>query len=239
MNASSATPEQVEAIIALQRDLGADCTPAEFLATWPAVKAEQQITYLTSLVNARRKLPRLRSRWVCAMRLLAETGADVSSIPALPPMATPEQIEESIHLLAIELDIARGGDGINGVHAVLGEIARAGRALQRRGAEVSSGFYLYDDKLIRVLQAPEGDLYATYRDPASGYSWQYLRVSMYQVYLAATSASISDIAQWGRNTGICFICGQHLSHPRTRDEGITASCLAELRAAADVAGTNG
>ncbi|RIT36879.1 hypothetical protein D2E76_16655 [Mycobacteroides abscessus] len=229
MNAAGATPEQVDAIIALERALGTtDCTPAEFIASWPAVKAEQQINHLKSLVRARDELPRLRSQWVCAMRLLAQTGAEVSEIPPLPPMATPEQIEESIQLLATELDIARGGDGVSGLYGTLREIARAGRILRDRGANVGTGFYLYEDKLVRVQQAPEGDLYATFRDPDTGHSWQYLKVSMYRVYLEASPASIGDIAQWGRDAGICFVCGHRLT-PRARAEGISPACLAELR----------
>lgn len=177
MNVSSATPEQVDTIIALQRDLATECTPAEVLATWPAVKAERYIAHLASVVSARAELPRLRSQWVSAMRLLALTGADVSAIPVLPPMATPAQIEESIHLLATQLDIARGGDGTVGVYAAHREIARAGSALRERGANVGAGFYLYNGQLIRVTQPPEGDLYATFRDPAFEYSWQYLKAS--------------------------------------------------------------
>lgn len=233
MNASSATPEQIEAINALQRDLATDCTPAEVLATWPAVKAARHITHLTSLVAARAELPRLRSQWVSAMRLLAQSDADVSAIPALPPMATPEQIEESIQLLATQLDIARGGDGTVGVYATKREIARAGRALRERGANVDAGFYLYEGQLIRVIQPPEGDLYATFRDPASEYGWQYLKVSMYRVYLEASVATPSNLAEWGRETGICFVCGHRLAHARARAEGINPACLADLRARAE------
>lgn len=230
MNASSATPEQIDAIIALQRDLATDCTPAEVLATWPAVKAERHIAHLKSLVTARTELPRLRSQWVSAMRLLADTGADLSAIPVLPPMATPAQIEESIQLLATQLDIARGGDGTVGVYAAQREIARAASALRDRGANVDAGFYLYNGQLIRVTQPPEGDLYASFRDPASAYSWQYLKVSMYRVYLEASVATLRDLAEWGRQTGVCFVCGHRLTHARARAAGINPACLADLRA---------
>ncbi|ORX18442.1 hypothetical protein AWC31_14155 [Mycolicibacterium wolinskyi] len=213
--------------------MGTESTPAEVLATWPAVKAERHITHLTSLVSARAELPRLRSQWVSAMRLLAQTGADVSAIPALPPMATPEQIEESIQLLATQLDIARGGDGTIGVYAAQREIARAGKALRDRGANVDAGFYVYEGQLIRVIQPPEGDLYATFRDPTSDYSWQYLKVSMYRVYLEASVATLGDLADWGRQTGICFVCGHRLTHGRARAAGITQACLADLRARAE------
>jgi len=233
VNASCATPEQIEAIIALQRDLATDCTPREFLAEWPAVKAERHIVYLKSLMHARRELPRLRSQWVSAMRLLAQTGADVSSVPALPPMATPEQIAESIALLATRLDVARGGDGTTGVYAVQREIARAGRELRDRGANVDAGFYRYEGQLIRVVQAPEGDLYATFRDPQTEYSWQYLKVSMYRVYLQASVARVEDLAEWGREVGICFVCGHLLNTERARSAGLTSACLAELRAGAE------
>lgn len=233
MNASCATPEQIEAIIALQQELDTDCTPREFLAEWPAVKAERHIVYLKSLLHARRELPRLRSQWVSAMRLLAQTDADVSTVPALPPMATPEQIAESIVLLATRLDIARGGDGTDGVYAAQREIARAGRDLRDRGANVDAGFYLYEGQLIRVMQAPEGDLYATFRDPHTEYSWQYLKVSMYRVYLQASMATIDDLARWGRDVGICFVCGHPLNTARARSAGLTGPCLAELRAGAE------
>lgn len=233
MNASCATPEQIEAIIALQRDLATDCTPREFLAQWPAVKAERHIVYLKSLMHARRELPRLRSQWVSAMRLLAETGADVSTVPVLPPMATPEQIAESIALLAARLDIARGGDGTAGAYTAQREIARAGRELRDHGANVDAGYYRYEGHLIRVIQASEGDLYATFRDPQNGYGWQYLKVSMYRVYLQASVAAIDDLAEWGRDVGICFVCGHQLNTARARGAGLTSGCLAELRAGAE------
>jgi len=194
------------------------------------VKAERHIVYLKSLMHARRELPRLRSQWVSAMRLLAQTGADVSSVPALPPMATPEQIAESIALLATRLDVARGGDGTTGVYAVQREIARAGRELRDRGTNVDAGFYRYEGQLIRVLQAPEGDLYATFRAPQIGYSWQYLKVSMYRVYLQASVVTIDDLAEWGRDVGICFVCGHALNTARSRQAGLTSACLAQLRA---------
>lgn len=230
MNATSATPEQIEAINALQRRLATDCTPPEVLATWPAGKADRQIEYLTSLVDARRELPRLRAQWVSAMRLLADTDADVSSIPALPPMATPEQIEQSIHLLATQIDIARGGNGTDGLYSIQREIARAGRALRDRGANVDSGFYLYEGQLIRVVQAPEGDLYATYRDPGGEHGWQYLKVSMYRVYLNATVATSDDLAQWGHTTGSCFICGRGLASAPAVARGIHSACANALAA---------
>lgn len=232
MNASSATPDQIEAINALQRRLATECTPPEVLATWPAGKADRQIEYLTSLVGARRELPRLRAQWVSAMRLLADTGSDVSSIPALPPMAAPEQIEQSIHLLATQIDIARGGNGTDGVYTIRREIARAGRALRDRGANVDSGFYLYEGQLIRVVQAPEGDLYATYRDPDDEHSWQYLKVSMYRVYLDATVATSDDLAQWGHTTGSCFSCGRRLASSEALARGIHSACASALGAGA-------
>lgn len=230
MNASTATPQQIEAINTLQRRLATDCTPPEVLATWPSGKADRQIAYLTSLVDARRELPRLRAQWVSAMRLLAQTGADVSTIPSLPPMATPDQIEQSIHMLATGIDIARGGNGTDGLYAVQREIARAGRALRDRGANVDAGFYLYEGQLIRIVQAPEGDLYATFRDPATEHSWQYLKVSMYRVYLHANVATSDDLARWGRGTGMCFVCGRRLGHARTQEQGIHATCATGLRA---------
>lgn len=233
MNASTATPQQIAEINALQRRLAADCTPPEALATWPAGKAERHIAHLTSLVEARQELPRLRAQWVSAMRLLAHTGADVSAIPALPPMASPDEIEQSIHMLATQIDIARGGNGIDGLFAVQREIARAGRALRDRGADVDAGFYLYEGQLIRVVQAPEGDLYATFRDPDSAHSWQYLKVSMYRIYLHASVATIDDLAQWGRQTGMCFVCGRRLSHRRTHEQGIHATCAKQLAGGAE------
>lgn len=197
------------------------------------MKADRHIAYLKSLMRARRELPRLRSQWVSAMRLLAHTGADVSTVPALPPMATPEQITDSITLLATRLDIARGGDGTVGIYAAQREIARAGRALRDRGANVDAGFYHYEGQLIRVIQAPEGDLYATFRDPRAEHSWQYLKVSMYRVYLQASVATEDDLAQWGRSVGICFVCGHPLNTARARNAGLTSACLAELRAGAE------
>lgn len=46
-------------------------------------------------------------------------------------------------------------------------------------------------------------------------------------------ATLRDLAEWGRQTGVCFVCGQRLTRTRARTEGINPACLAELRARAE------